>query len=148
VVDPVTSIEEGYEVSIIRNSASKPVNLSARADVTSNPITVGFVIGGSQSQTVLIRGAGPSLANFGVTNPLANVRLQLFRAGATTPLVTSEVVTTQSVALAAEVGAFALAANSEDATLVQVLAPGAYTAIVSGVGGATGNAIVEIYEVD
>ncbi|MDB4474272.1 hypothetical protein N9023_04640 [Opitutaceae bacterium] len=149
VVDPVASIEEGFEVPVIRNSASKPVNLSARADVTTaNPITVGFVIGGSQSQTVLVRGAGPSLANFGVPNPLSNVKLQIFEAGATSPLVTSEVVTTQSVTLAAEVGAFALGANSEDATVVQVLQPGAYTAIVSGVGGATGNAIVEIYEID
>lgn len=147
--DPTESITEDTTVAIVRGSTSKAVNLSSRSDVTtSSPITAGFVIGGTQAQTVLIRAIGPSLANFNVANPLPNVRLQLFEPGATTPLVTSEVVTTQSVMLAAELGGFALTAGSEDATLVAVLAPGAYTAIVSGVAGVTGNALVEIYELD
>ena len=147
--DPVVSITEDTSVAIVRGSSSKAVNLSSRSDVTtSSPITAGFVIGGSQAQTVLIRAVGPSLANFGVANPLSNVQLQLFEPGATTPLVTSSVVTTQSAALSAELGAFALTAGSEDATLVAVLSPGAYTAIVSGVDGAVGNALVEIYELD
>jgi hypothetical protein len=147
--DPSESIAEDSMVSIVRGSTSKPVNLSSRSDVTtSSPITAGFVIGGTQAQTVLIRAIGPSLANFGVAGPLSNVQVQLFRAGATEPLVTSRVVTTQSVALAAELGAFALDTGSEDATLVSVLTPGVYTAIVSGVDGVTGNALVEVYELD
>lgn len=150
VEDPEVSIEEDFTVSIIRGSSSKAVNLSSRSDVTaSSPITAGFVIGGTQAQTVLIRAIGPSLAGFGVANPLANVQLQLFSsADSTTPLVTSSVVTTQSTTLSAELGAFALTAGAEDATLVAVLTPGVYTAIVSGVDGATGNALVEIYELD
>lgn len=147
--DPTESITEDSMVSVVRGSTSKPVNLSSRSDVTtSSPITAGFVIGGSQAQTVLIRAVGPSLTNFGVASALPNVQLQLFRAGATEPLVTSRVVTTQSVTLSAELGGFALNAGSEDATLVAVLTPGVYTAIVSGVDGATGNALVEIYELD
>jgi hypothetical protein len=52
------------------------------------------------------------------------------------------------VAMAADqVGAFALSANSRDAVLLTTLEPGAYTAQVSGVGGASGVALVEIYEV-
>lgn len=142
-------ITEDTVVSIVRGSSSKAVNLSSRSDVTtSSPITAGFVIGGSQAQTVLIRAAGPSLAAFGVPNPLSNVQLQLFQAGGTEPLVTSQVVTTQAKELAVEVGAFTLTEGAEDATIVAVLAPGAYTAIVSGVDGATGNSIVEIYELD
>lgn len=142
-------ITEDTEVAIVRGSSSKAVNLSSRSDVTtSSPITAGFVIGGSQAQTVLIRAAGPSLSEFGVANPLSNVQLQLFQAGGTEPLVTSQVVTTQAKELAVEVGAFALTEGAEDATIVAVLAPGAYTAVVSGVDGATGNAIVEIYELD
>ncbi len=149
VENPDESIGEDFAVDIVRGSSSKAVNLSSRSDVTtSSAITAGFVIGGSQAQTVLIRGIGPSLAEFGVANPLSNVKLQLFEPGATTPLVTSEVVTTQSIGLAAELGAFALTPGAEDATLVAVLAPGVYTAIISGVDGATGNALVEIYELD
>lgn len=142
-------IDEDTVVAIVRGSASKAVNLSSRSDVTTtSPITAGFVIGGSQDQTVLIRAAGPSLSEFGVANPLSNVQLQLFQAGVSEPLVTSQVVTEQAKELAVEVGAFALTEGAEDATIVAVLAPGAYTAIVSGVDGATGNSIVEIYELD
>jgi hypothetical protein len=43
-------------------------------------------------------------------------------------------------------GAFAFPANSKDAVLVVTLAPGGYTAQVTAVGGATGVALVEIYE--
>lgn len=149
VENPDESISEDFEVAIVRGSTSKAVNLSSRSDVTAtSAITAGFVIGGNQTQTVLIRAIGPSLAGFGVTNALPNVKLQLFEPGATTPLVTSEVVTTQSTTLAVELGAFALTEGAEDATLVAVLAPGTYTAVVTGVDGATGNALVEIYELD
>ncbi len=149
ITDPIISIPDDFESPVIPNSASKPVNLSSRSDVTaSSPITVGFVVGGTQAQTVLIRGVGPSLVNFGVPNPLSNVRLQVFNAGEDEPFLTSEVVTTQSVTVGTQVGAFALDAGSEDATVVLSLTPGVYTAVVSGVDGALGNAIVEIYEVD
>jgi len=47
----------------------------------------------------------------------------------------------------ATTGAFALAHGSKDAALIVVLAPGSYTAVVSGVGGQTGVALVEIYEI-
>ncbi len=143
------SITEDTVVDIVRGSSSKAVNLSSRSDVTSSSaITAGFVIGGTQNQTVLIRAIGPSLEAFGVTGVLPNVQLELFLPGADTPLVTSQVVTTQSTTLSAELGAFALTPGAEDATIVAVLPPGSYTAVVTGVDGATGNALVEIYELD
>jgi hypothetical protein len=46
----------------------------------------------------------------------------------------------------AAVGAFALDAGSKDAALQLTLAPGAYTVQVSGAGGKTGEALVEVYE--
>jgi hypothetical protein len=48
---------------------------------------------------------------------------------------------------AASVGAFALADTAtKDAVLLVTLAPGAYSARVSGVGASAGTAIVEVYE--
>ncbi|GAB5559622.1 MAG: hypothetical protein SynsKO_12690 [Synoicihabitans sp.] len=137
-------------VSIVRNSASKPVNLSSRGDVTTtSSVTVGFVVGGTQVQSVLVRGAGPSLAEFNVPNPLANVSLALYSAADnTTPIATSTVVSDQAVTLASELGAFPLTATSGDAAVVATLAPGAYTVIVSGANNEVGNVIVEIYEID
>lgn len=47
----------------------------------------------------------------------------------------------------AQAGAFALASGSKDAAVVVTLSAGAsYTAVVSGVDGATGEALVEIYD--
>lgn len=47
-----------------------------------------------------------------------------------------------------QVGAFALPAGSKDSALLLTLTAGnSYTAQVSGVGGTTGEALVEVYEV-
>jgi len=45
------------------------------------------------------------------------------------------------------VGAFALPVGSKDAALVITLPPGNYTVIVSGVAGASGVALAEVYAV-
>jgi hypothetical protein len=45
------------------------------------------------------------------------------------------------------VGAFSLDAGSKDAALLLTLAPGVYSAQVTGVNGATGVALVEVYDV-
>jgi hypothetical protein len=44
------------------------------------------------------------------------------------------------------VGAFPLPSASADCVLLLTLAPGAYTAVVSGVGGTSGVALVEVYQ--
>src|SRR5262249_16494340 len=46
------------------------------------------------------------------------------------------------------VGAFGLTTGSRDAAVLANLAPGAYTAQVSGVGTASGIALVEVYDVN
>jgi hypothetical protein len=45
------------------------------------------------------------------------------------------------------VGAFALPSGSADCALLLTLQPGNYTATVSGVGGTSGIALVEAYQV-
>jgi hypothetical protein len=51
------------------------------------------------------------------------------------------------VAAQQAVGAFPLPAGSKDAVLYLTLAPGAYTAQVTGVGAGTGVDLVEIYQI-
>jgi hypothetical protein len=46
------------------------------------------------------------------------------------------------------VGAFDLESGSTDAAILVVLMPGSYTAIASGVGGTSGNVLIEVYEVE
>lgn len=142
---------EAYDVSAGGNAAPL-TNLSARAraGVGAGALIAGFVVGGTTPQRLLIRAVGPTLAGFGVTGNLADPTLTLFRG--TTALATSDNWWTaanaaQMMATAAAVGAFPLGFESRDASVLATLEPGAYSAVVSGVGGTTGNALVELYAV-
>jgi hypothetical protein len=124
-------------------------NLSTRMQVlTGNDVMIGgFVIGGSNSKTVVVRARGPSLAPFGIANPLANPTLQLVRSSDQATIATND--DWQSAPNAAAVTASGFApSNPLESAILATLQPGAYTAIVSGVGGGTGIGIVEVFEVD
>jgi len=131
------------------------VNISARVQVGAggNTLIAGFVIGGSTSKTVLIRASGPALAPFGVTGTLPDPQLQLFQSNGsgTSTLLQSDTGwggNAQIAATAASVGAFSWGASATpDSAILITLLPGAYTAEVSGAGGDTGVALVEVYEV-
>jgi hypothetical protein len=122
-------------------------NVSTRMQVlTGEDVMIGgFIIGGASSKTLVIRARGPSLAATGVTNFLANPQLQLF-SGQTQIAANDDFGTAANLAQLQASG-FAPANALESAILV-TLAPGAYTAIVSGVNGGTGVGIVELFEVD
>jgi len=107
----------------------------------------GFVIGGSSSKTVVVRARGPSLIPFGITNALANPTLQLVRSSDSAVLATNDDWGTATNAAAVTTSGFA-PSNALESAILMNLPPGAYTAIVSGVGGGTGVGIVEVFEVD
>ena len=122
-------------------------NVSARNQVGTgdNVLVVGFAISGLAEKTLLIRAVGPTLA-FAVTGSLPDPKLEVFRGS--TLLQSNDDwggTTTLSTAFS-QVGAFPLPATSKDAALLVTLQPGSYTAQVSGVGGTTGVALIEVYE--
>jgi len=116
----------------------------------SNVEIGGFVVSGPQPKTVLIRAVGPALGQFGVAGPLAQPSLTVKDSSGNTVAQNtgwSNNADPASIATAsAATGAFALPSGSADSVLLLTLAPGSYTAIVSGVNGATGVALVEIYQ--
>jgi hypothetical protein len=129
------------------------INLSILTDVTAaDPsFTLGTVIGGPGTigtKPLLIRAAGPALGRLGVSGALADPKLELF----TGPTVTAENDNWGGVSALvtafSQVGAFAYETpNSKDAALFDPrLAGGPYTVKVSGVGGATGPVIAELYD--
>ena len=128
-------------------STPRLVNVSARTVVgTGGDILIaGFTVSGGGSRQVLIRAVGPTLTAFGVTGVLNDPHLQLF-AGTDRIGENDNWVAAAGTTFAA-VGAFPLNTNSRDSALVVTLSPGSYTAHVSGVGGTTGVALVEVYEV-
>ncbi len=110
-------------------------------------VTIGFVVGGSASRTVLVRAIGPTLGTaFGLGGVVADPRLALFSGQTQVGANDNWGGTAALRAAFGQVGAFELAATSLDAALLAALQPGAYTVQVSGTGG-TGTALVEVYEV-
>lgn len=137
------------------------INVSSRGYVDSGDgvLVGGFVVTGNAPKKVLIRGAGPSLASFGLADVLGDPRLTVF-SGSTviaqndnwetaTPVNSTQVAATPAElsAAAQKTGSFGYAAGSKDAAIIIVLAPGAYTAQVSGANGATGVGLIEVYEI-
>jgi hypothetical protein len=128
-------------------TAAKLANVSARSEVgTGNNILIaGFSISGTASKTLLIRAVGPALSAFGVTGALTDPKLELF--GSNGKIQENDNWDVQARTLFSRTGAFDLPTASRDAVLVVTLPPGNYTAQVSGVGNATGVALVEVYDV-
>jgi len=129
-------------------AASKLGNVATRAFVnTGGDIVIGgFILGnGSSNDKIVVRGIGPSLTQFGVPDALANPMLELRDSGGTLLIANDD--WQSNPAQAAELMALNLApTDALESALVATLAPGAYTALLSGVNNGTGNALVEVYD--
>ena len=130
---------------------SKLANISTRSHVTlgdfgDGVMIGGFIVGGGGFSTTVIRGLGPSLADAGITNFMADPEMELFDAN-------GEVIDSNDNWMddpdMQQISDQNLApANPKEAALFEILPPGMYTVSVLGVGGATGVALVEVYNVD
>ena len=148
------ALAEIYDASV--NPAGeyqRLINISTRGEVTAGEgaLIGGFVVTGNSPKRLLIRGVGPGLAAFGVGGVLADPRLRVYRnadlQAENDNWSTVAAEGTASADAAREAGAFALAAGSRDSALIVTLAPGAYTAQITGADGAgTGVALIEVYE--
>jgi hypothetical protein len=105
----------------------------------------GLIITGTASKHVLLRALGPSLAQFGIPNALADPTLELFGAGPLPIASNNDWRDTQESVIQAS--GLAPADNLESA-IDATLAPGNYTAVLKGNNGATGVALVEAYDLD
>jgi len=142
----VYDLAGGFEDSLPRLK-----NISARANVgTGEAVMVaGFVVAGPDKGTVLLRGVGPTLSDYGVSGALSDPYLRLYSGSkeiAVNDDWTDDAANIQ--AASSRVGAFTLAADSKDAAMIQTLEPGAYSLHLSGVGESTGLGLIEVYELD
>ena len=137
-----------------RTAAHKLINIATRGKVETGAgaMIAGFVVEGG-AKTLLLRGVGPGLAQFGVEGTLADPLLTVVKDSETVAIndnwrnVAPTTTLTEINEITGRVGAFALAANSADAVLLLRLEPGRYTAQLSGVNGGTGLGLIEVYEV-
>jgi hypothetical protein len=103
----------------------------------------GFIITGSQSKKVIIRGMGPSLGAAGVQGALTDPLLELHD-GSGAIIVTND--NWQQASNTNEIPNGFAPGDSRESVIVTTLAPGSYTAVVRGAHGETGVGIVETYD--
>ena len=143
---------EVYDVT----GTARLMNLSTRAQVGTGAgiVISGLVIApGDGRRQILVRAAGPALAGFGVPGALADPSIAIVsNANASVQIAanddwgTGTSVASLNAAFA-QSGAFAFAAGSKDAAVITDLPPGSYSIQVGGVGGTSGNALVEVYDI-
>jgi hypothetical protein len=146
------AVVEAYDLDSA--ATSQLANISSRGLVqTGNNVMIGGFVAGpanAANTQVVVRGIGPSLSSSGVPSPLQDPTLELHNSNgdkiATNDNWKIDDKTQQSQQAAIEATGLAPKDDRESAILIE-LAPGAYTAILAGKGNATGNALVEIYNV-
>jgi hypothetical protein len=122
------------------------ISTRLRIEVGDKVMIGGFIITGNSSKTVLLRGIGPSLAQFGI--PAANVLqdpvIELHRADGSV-LERNDNWRESPQSNQIEGSAFQ-PSDEREAVILATLQPGAYSAVLSGSGGTTGIGILEIYD--
>jgi outer membrane protein assembly factor BamB len=134
-------------ITIEATNVGRLVNLSVRAPAgtADQTLIVGFAVDGAN--TLLIRGIGPALSDYGVTGVLGDPQVVLYSSSGIALQRNDNWNgdTTLSTAFKS-VGAFALNGASKDAALLRDVVADSYTAQITSSAGGTGAALAEIYD--
>lgn len=128
------------------SAPSEAQNISTRANVGTgeNVLIGGFIITGTDEKQVVLRGRGPSLA---LTGQLEDPMIELHdQSGAVIGTNDNWGDLSDADKMVLMDNGFTDDLNDSDSALVETLAPGQYTVILSGVGDTTGIGLVEIYQ--
>ena len=137
----------GQQMFVTQYAPAQALNISTRMRVESgnNVLIGGFIVTGTATKNVAVRGIGPSLAQFGVPDALVDPTLELRDSGG--GLVRQNDNWQDDPSQAAQLTALGLALQDpSESGLVASLSPAAYTAILAGKNGGTGVGLVEIYD--
>lgn len=129
------------------DTSTKLLNVSTRGMVETGDgvMIAGLIIRGSESKQVVLRGAGPSLANYGVVPALTDPNLTLFDAQG------SQIAFNEDYGSNSPADLSILSANqltprdAREAALVTTLGAGSYTLILRG--KISGAGLVEAYDI-
>ena len=122
------------------------VNFSTRGPIGSStsPLIGGFVVQGNKPVEVVVRATGPSLAAYGVPNPVSGTTLSVYSGMKVIGTNAGWEATQQ-----ADIKATGFApSNPAEAAILMTVAPGAYTVVVEGTNGATGTGLIETFIVE
>ncbi|HZE57958.1 MAG TPA: matrixin family metalloprotease [Chthoniobacterales bacterium] len=135
------------ELFDLHTTGGRAGNISTRGQVLGNGSQLligGFIVGGAQSKTVVVRAIGPSLSAAGINHPLNDPLVELHDGSGAT-LASND--NWQSGPNAAQIQSENLAPSQPSESALQAtLNPGSYTAIVRSANGTDGVALVEVYD--
>ena len=125
----------------------KAANISSRGMVGTgqNVLIAGFIISGNQPKKVIVRALGPTLSTLGVSGALADPTITIVNSSNVVVASNDNWRNTQETEIAAS--GFA-PPNDLESAIIATLAPGSYTAVVSGKNSGTGVALVDLYQLD
>lgn len=137
-------IVEVFDNGQAANSQLAQISTRGLVQGGNGVMIAGFILGGSQNAThVAIRGIGPSLSQFGISNPLPDPTLELHDANG--GLLLSNDNWLDDPVSAAQLTANGLAlSNTKESGIFTLLPAGQYTAILAGKNG-SGVGVVEVY---
>ena len=143
-----------FSASAVSGSGAAMSNISMLARVTGgdDALTSGFVISGQTPRQVLVRAIGPSLASFGLTDPLGLPQLTVFKGSRVIGSNEGWGKDEDTIKVLTEAfdraGAFRLQDSaSRDAAIILTLQPGPYTMQVKSADRKAGAALLEVYEI-
>ncbi len=154
---PTTLPQPSQLVVLAVGPSDRLINLSTRGVVSPGQSLVsGFAVSASgQGKKLIVRAIGPSLALFGVADPLRQPVLRFYDQNgrpyengyAYPPVVGGPTYESDLAESLARTGAFPLPAGTRDVVVMMPFVAGAYTAEVTSGDGSTGTVLLEIYEV-
>ena len=103
----------------------------------------GYIITGNSSKPVVLRGMGPVLAAFGISNFLADPVLELHGSNGSLIVKNDNWKDDQRSQIE---GTIYQPSDDRESVILATLAPAAYTAILSGKNNTTGVGVVEVYD--
>jgi hypothetical protein len=154
----VRGVAEGTGIALVEvydvSGEARLRNLSTRARVGTGAgvLISGLAVApGGPSRRILARAAGPALTGLGVSGALADPFIAVIESDTARQIGSNDNwSSTDGPALSsafAQAGAFAFPAGSRDSALLIDLPPGkGYSVQVSGAGGSSGIALVEVYD--
>jgi len=140
-------VTDGMQVTAGAPSALANISTRLRVDTGDNALIGGFIISGNAAKNIALRGIGPSLTGYGISDALADPTLEL-RDGSGGLLFQND-NWQDNAAQASQLTALGLAPqHPNESGIVATLQPGGYTAILAGKNNGTGTGVVEVYDTD
>ena len=122
------------------------LNVSTRVRVQSGSSVMigGFIITGEVAKKVIMRAIGPSLANAGVSEVLADPVLELYDSTGSLIAQNDNCSSLPPNSIPADLKP----ADGHESFISVTLSPGSYTAVLRGANGAAGVGLFELYDLD